>query len=87
MKKMSVFILVLLFAVSLVACGRRNQNDASIPSADTSETEMTILPDMDPTIDTNIPDPNVDTKMPIYTDGTDPTDASSRSDNYATGIH
>ena len=35
---------------------------------------MTLLPSMDPTINTNIPDPDVDTKMPMYTDGTDAGD-------------
>ena len=65
MKKFSIFALTILMALSLAACGRRN---------DTPDTNMTILPSMDPTIQTNIPDPDVDTKMPMYTDGTDTTD-------------
>lgn len=60
MKKSSIFALVIILALSLAACGRSN---------DTPDSEMTILPSMDPTIDTNIPDPEVDTKMPMYTDG------------------
>jgi hypothetical protein len=31
------------------------------------------MPDILPTMDTNIPDPDVDTQMPIYTEGTDST--------------
>lgn len=62
MKKYGIIALVLLICLSLAACGRRNDDNS-----------MTILPTMDATIDTNIPDPEVDTKMPIYTDGTDPS--------------
>lgn len=65
MKKCSIFALAIILALSLAACGRSN---------DTQDTGMTILPNMNPTIDTNIPDPDVDTKMPIYTDGTDASD-------------
>jgi hypothetical protein len=63
MKKCSIIALVLLICLSLAACGRRKD-----------DTDMTILPSMDPTIGTNIPDPEIDTKLPIYTDGTDATD-------------
>ncbi len=59
MKKICAFVLVSLLTLSLTACGRRN---------DTTNNN-TILPTMDPTIATNIPDPDVDTKMPMYTDG------------------
>ena len=86
MKKMSVFILALILIVSLSACGRGNRNDETMPSADTSGTDMTILPDMNPTIDTNIPDPNVDTQMPIYTDGTDATENTAGRDSQRAGI-
>jgi hypothetical protein len=67
MKKYSLIAIGFLLALNLTACGRRNQ----MP-----DPTMTILPSMDPTLDTNIPDPEVDTKMPIYTDGTDPSDPS-----------
>ena len=60
MKKISIVTLAFILAASLAACGRRNN---------TPDTQMTILP----TIETNIPDPDVDTKMPMYTDGTDET--------------
>lgn len=61
MKKICAFVLVSLFTLSLTACGNRN---------DEPNNNDTILPTMDPTIATNIPDPDVDTKMPMYTDGT-----------------
>lgn len=65
MKKYSIIALAIILTLSLAACGRRN---------DTPDTGMTILPNMEPTIDTNIPDPDVDTKMPMYTEGTDTSD-------------
>ena len=54
--------LILVLTLSLSACGMRDKS----PNNDT-----TILPSMDPTIGTNIPDPEVDTKMPMYTDSAD----------------
>lgn len=78
MKKICAIVLVSLLTLSLTACGRRD---------DGSNNNVTILPTMDPTIATNIPDPDVDTKMPIYTDGMDedivtfPTMDSSVTEN------
>lgn len=79
MKKFSIIAVVLIMALSLAACGRNNDNAPS--------TDMTILPDLNPTIDTNIPDPDVDSQMPIYTDGTDgsiwtgPSDATGSTNS------
>lgn len=70
MKKMCIFMLTLIMAVSLCACGRKNN---PTPSTVMPSTDMTILPDTMPTMGTNIPDPSVDTQMPIYTEGTDTT--------------
>ena len=70
MKRMCVFMLTLIMAVSLCACGRKNNPK---PSTVIPSTDMTILPDTMPTIGTNIPDPSVDTQMLIYTEGTDTT--------------
>ena len=77
MKRIAIIFLAAFVAISLVACGRNNnaQNNTTAPS-----TDMNILPDMDPTLDTNIPDPSVDTSMPIYTDGTETTDATNGTD-------
>lgn len=79
MKKISIFALILVITLSFAACGRNNDAGTSMPSTDGS-----ILPNMDPTIDTNIPDPSVDTSMPTYTDGTDATqDTGSTGDTQA----
>lgn len=75
MKRFSIIALVLVLAISLAACGRRNNNETSAPS-----TDVTILPDINPTIDTNIPDPDVNTSMPMYTDGTNSTDGFGNTD-------
>ena len=81
MKRITIFFITALVAISLVACGRNN----STPAESTApSTDMNILPDMDPTLDTNIPDPSVDTSMPMYTDGTEnttATDGTSATDN------
>ena len=70
MKKIAVFMLSLVIAGSFCACGRKNK---PTPSTVMPSTDMTILPDTMPTMGTNIPDPSVDTQMPIYTEGTDMT--------------
>lgn len=70
MKKYVMIALVLVLALSLCACGRRNDTPVNtMPS-----TDMSVIPDMDATLDTNIPDPNVDTEMPLYTDNTNSTE-------------
>ena len=72
MKKCMIFVLTTILALSLCACGRSNNT----PSTNnvTPSTNMNILPDTMPTLETNIPDPDVDTQMPGYTDGTDMMD-------------
>ena len=76
MKKISIFVLTLVIAASLCACGRK-KNDT--PNTVMPSTDMSILPETMPTLDTNIPDPSVDTQMPIYTEGTDTTDFTRNS--------
>ena len=68
MKALLTLILAATLAVSLWACGCSN---GTMDNAQTPGT--TLMPDILPTIDTNIPDPEVDTQMPIYTEGTDGT--------------
>ena len=77
MKKFSMAILALTVMLTLAACGCQNSNKPTNTTNMTPDTSMTILPDMDNTIGTNIPDPDVDTSMPIYTEGTDATDDTS----------
>ena len=78
MKKGIIFAVLLVMTVSLSACGRGNSNATSAPTIKPT-TDMTILPDTMPTIGTNIPDPDVDTSMPMYTDGTGGTDSTGAS--------
>ena len=73
MKKISILVLSLLLALSIAACGRNNDKENVTPSNAQPSQTTPILPDMDPTLDTNIPDPNINTEIPSYTDGTDPT--------------
>lgn len=70
MKKLIIVFVVVVLIISLNACGRRQ--DAT-PTTN-STTQPTTIPFIDPTLDTNIPDPNINTEMPTYTDGTDPID-------------
>ena len=66
MKKISILLLALVIATGLAACGRNNDTG-------TTDNSMTILPTSLPTMDTNIPDPEIDTQMPMYTEGTGTT--------------
>lgn len=69
MKVIIAVILATLLLLSLSACGCSNSmvNETKAPETNT-------LPEILPTLDTNIPDPDVDTQMPIYTDGLDSTE-------------
>lgn len=78
MKKLLIIALVFVLAVSLVACGR-SKNDETTPSTTQPSTGMDVIPDMNP-METNIPDPNVDSTMPMYTDGTNGADMTIPSD-------
>ena len=72
MKKISIAVLAAILVLSMAACGRKQDNTpTTMPT--TQPTKMTILPNIDPTLDTNIPDPNINTEIPTYTDGTDPS--------------
>lgn len=66
MKKAGMIALTLVLTLSLAACGRKN-NNATTPMSTQSATETTIIPNIIPTMETNIPDPNVDATMPMYT--------------------
>ena len=71
MKVIIAVTLAIVLLLSFSACGCSNSmvGETKIP-------EATILPSILPTLDTNIPDPDIDTQMPIYTDGTDSTDGT-----------
>ena len=74
MKKISLLLLALAMAFSIIACGRRNNDTPTVPPTILPDVTMPSLPEIDPTLDTNIPDPSVNTEMPSYTDGTDPSE-------------
>ncbi len=86
MKKAVILLVALLLTGSLAACGRRDKTPTT--AATTAPTRSTSpIPGLDPTImdptfETNIPDPNVNSTMPSiipdvsipdFTDGTDHT--------------
>ncbi len=85
MKKIALFFLCALVALSICACGKKDteqtQATTTVPATENTTIIPDIIPDViDPTIETNIPDPNVDTSMPDMTEGIDSTDgAKSRS--------
>ena len=83
MKRIFILAMAILVTFSLAACGRRDKTPAT-----TEPTRATAtIPGMDPTIldptfETNIPDPSVNSTMPSviphvsipdFTDGSDPT--------------
>lgn len=59
--------LAIICTLTFSACGCSNSMD------ETPLPGTTLMPEILPTVATNIPDPEVDTQMPIYTDGTDST--------------
>lgn len=84
MKKFAIIALALVMTLCLAACGRRNNNETSAPTTTASTTD-TIIPNMDPTIATNIPDPSVDTSMPMFTDGTEDTTGTNSTGSMTEG--
>ena len=68
MKSFLSTILMLVFVLGLTACGCSNSM-----ADDTQTPNTTLIPNILPTLDTNIPDPDIDTQMPIYTEGSDST--------------
>lgn len=79
MRKFTIFALVFVLAFALTACGRRdNTPTETTPAATQAPTEQATIPTIDPTMGTNIPDPEVDTSMP---DLMDPTGESGTATN------
>lgn len=65
MKRFVVMSMILLLSVSFCACGK-NKNPA--PSTTTPTTQTSEMPTILPDMDTNIPDPSVDTSMTNFTE-------------------
>ena len=87
MKKLCTIALVLVLIFALAACGRNKDetNNTTLPT--TVPTTENILPQMDPTSATNIPDPDVNGAVPDGTDGMDDIvdDMTGNDNNDATG--
>ena len=78
MKKISIIALMLIVTLSLAACGRRNDKETT-PTTTAPTTQATIFPSTDPIIETNIPDPSVDTSMPDISDMMDDTNSTNNT--------
>lgn len=86
MKKFGMIAMALILTLSLCACRRRDPSETTTPTttqpttapttapATAPTTEPTVMPDL-PDMDTNIPDPTVDSNS---TDETDNGDLSRR---------
>ena len=73
MKKIAIFVLGLVIALSLCACACNNMEPATTPTTVTPTTNNTIMPTDNMTIpvpETNIPDQDIGPTMPGVTDGT-----------------
>ena len=68
MKKLFIASIVLILIFTFAACGRRQETESNTTSLPTT---MPYFPEMDPTLDTNIPDPHINTEIPTYTDPLD----------------
>ena len=84
MKKLCIITLALVLTLSLAACGRKDKPNT--PSTTVPTTENSILPSMDPTTATNVPDPDVEGAVPDGTDGLDGMmdDITGNGDNSGT---
>ena len=69
MKTIGVIMLTVLLLGSLSACGRKDKETTPTTNTETTSTFPTIVDPtiMDPTLETNIPDPNVNSTMPEMT--------------------
>ena len=82
MKKFTMLALVLVLTLSMAACRRKDDNNETTTRETSTEATQgtTMMPEIEPTLETNIPDPEVDTSMPDMTDMIDGTeDASGNS--------
>jgi len=74
MKKYSIYAVILVLAISLAACRMDGGNESTTRNTTNAPTTATptIIPSM-PTVETNIPDPSVDTGHLGDTEGMDGT--------------
>ena len=85
MKQISIFALTLMLSLSLIGCGRKEENKPTettpVPTQEVTMPQTT--PSIDPTIDTNIPDPTVDSNSNQPEDNT--VDATNGSNDTTAG--
>lgn len=83
MKKFSIFALVLVLALAMAACGKKDDTGSQNTTVPT--TGNSILPEMDPTMDTNIPDDNVNGNSTDTTGTTNTTENSGAANGSTSG--
>ena len=67
MKRFAFFMSIASLLCVLTACGRKEPTPTTTPTTKppvTTEATKATMPQVDPTMGTNIPDPSVDTSMP-----------------------
>ena len=93
MKQFFAIALALVLTIGLCACGRRPAETmpttlpTTVPTttAATAPATHTTLPSMDTTLETNIPDPSVDTSMPDATDILPTDNETTSATDHTTG--
>lgn len=87
MKKNGVIAMIVLLTFSLCACGRKTQPQVTepMPTVPESTTMPTVIPEIDPTMDTNIPDPTVNGNSTADNNATDETNESDSNMTDSTG--
>ena len=83
MKKLSIFALVLVLALAMAACGKKDNTGSQNTTVPT--TGNSVLPEMDPTMDTNIPDDNVNGNSTDTTGNTSSTENSGAANGSTSG--
>ena len=89
MKKSFALLMAVCMVFTLCACGRNRPAETNLTTAPTTAPATTAptthatMPTVDPTMETNIPDPSVDTSMPDVTEfmPTDGTETETTEDN------
>ena len=92
MKRIGIIATILVLAVSLCAC-RRKENirpTETMPAITEPPTSPTVLPQMDPTMETNIPDPSVEAtthneETTANNEATDTTDGTGETGDMSRG--
>ncbi len=61
MKKFTLFAVAFILMSALCACGRKDEPKPTAPQSNTQPSTVapSLMPELDPTLETNIPDPTV----------------------------